>query len=662
MYAHVSLIDIIDRLRKIKIYNRILLAYIIAIMMAIETPASSIERKQNYPDLRQGTNSRPITIGNVEFQVYQDKTDNYLFYVLPRTLKISRDSNGKPKINVIIVRKPSREQPTTATAYGYVTMVVTIGPQMTDKIYKNLKTKLLQRNQNLQAKQNEIKILPISFKPGTAKIGFRIHDNNSNENNKHGTEIAVNAPTSLGAEIPIVIPINKEHADTISKVVKANKTDTDASVLRVSIYYEADVTFAGEPIVVKVTADKSEMHRYFQEKSRTNAGVWLFDWSRERDKIRKQLESTKILKGEIIINDKELAKKLGGYERFTNILESRMNEAIEYMANIKVARTTREAPMNKFSRKRNSDTGEVSLIFSPYYYWQYNTYLGYAVSEVNIENRVSGNYSFSAEYSESIDYPMMLLNEDVKIPRNAINIISLDNAFYVLETIRGKGLGEGNIWGAKNGQMESAVLEVLIIDKSAKSEPQRVIFNFDNSTLNSKTATFWRNARIRLSTSGLIEPVLADIKVKGKIITSSGSIIVAPKDGRSYFKVSRSTNPFSPQEVGLRDLFGIGKIDASDIYEDLITERCRGTLRVSVIQANGVATEAILRPKRAIAYFPFVLREDGGSGFEVGTTMKLMLIGRSSSDFGNSIDIQNQATVILSTSNLPENWRRHCRT
>ena len=594
------------------------------------------------PALRQGALSRSVLIGDVEFQIYPDRDNKELLYLLPKSLKIARDEKGAPKVSVILVRE-ALEEGRASNGYGYIMMSVTVGPQMTDDLYAGLRKKIAQVYPDLQ----RARLAPIAFKTGTAEVSFQVLNSGA-----AATRIPVNAPITLGAEIPLMIPITKEHGAMIHQVSAQAKGATDSRDLGVSISYEAKVTFEVEPTTVKVEAERSEMYKYFQEKKKSGGGFWIFNWSSEREKIREDFERGGYLKGTIRFGDKTLTDAVGGAEYLTGVLLEAKNRAIDFVADINVARTPKEAPMDGYKERPGKTT-----IYGPNYYWSYTSYFSDASSVVDIQRVSSGKYTEDFTLEGSEDLPVTLIGEDVSLPSNVVSVVSLNDAFYVRELFTGQAFDRDGIWGGAPGRISHALLEVIIGDATGAGSPQIIKFNFDNGNPNTKTVAFWRNARFQRDGSGLIQPVLDTVKVRGEITTAQGGKISVPQKPTEYIPVLRKTDPFVPDGVRLADLFGVATINAENFF-DFLDQDCRASLDVSIERPGGGTETVTLKRGRHEAFLPFAVGLDQKSGLEPGTTMRLEAIGRSRVGAITPVPVGGRSEIKPTVGDLPQGWEK----
>ena len=605
--------------------------------------ATAVTATADVPVLRQGILSRANTDSSLEFEIFPDRAKENLLYLLPKSLKIARDDNGEPKISVVLLRE-ALERGRDSDGHGYVMISVTVGPRMTDEVYDVLRRRIARLFPELE---NPV-LLPIGFKPGTAQIGFQVLDSGA-----PATWVPVGAPHTLGAEIPLMIPITKEHGAQIRQVFERPPGSADSRDLSISISYKGEATFEIAPTTVSVEANRSEMYKYFQSKKKLGGGFWIYNWSTEREKIREEFQKRKHLTGRIRFGDADLIDKAGGAKYLTALLDEAMNRAVDFMADIKVARTPEEVTMEGYKIRPGRTT-----IFRPDYYWTYESYLSLGRAEVDLKRISTGEYSEEVGLEGSVALPITLAAETVPLPTSVVTVVGLDNAFHVRELLTGVTLDRAEIWGNTRGKIRDALLEVIIGENSDAETEQIVKFHFDRLNPGTRAVAFWRNARFRRvqrEASTLIEPILPRMRVRGEIATAQGGKIQNPQNPHGYTEVRRSTSPFEPQTVKLSDLFGIATIDA-EVFFELMDPGCKGILRAR-IERPGRGKEAVtLKRSQPYAFIPFVVRADGGAGFGRGTTMTVQFIGRSRTVAGEPVPIENMTEVFPTLDDLSDGW------
>ena len=590
------------------------------------------------PYLRQGELSRSVELDGTKFEIYRDRNNRDHLYVLPKSLKIAVDGEGVPKVSVILVREALEEGQGT-NGYGYAMVSVTVGPRMTSDIYDGLRRRIAEAFPDLEIAG----ISPVSFKPGTTEIGFQVLDSGAPE-----VRVPVSAPHAIGAEIPLIVPITREHGEFIRQIGAS-----DSRELGISISYRANVAFEIAPTVVSVRANNSQIYDYFQQRRKIGGGFWILNWSDERNKIRERFEREDHLAGEITYGDIRLVETMGGAEYLKGLLEAEKNRIIDLVANISVARTPQDAPMDGYKEREGRTT-----VFGPNYYWTYQSYGSLGFSNVDLSRRTDVNHSSSVTFRGSHELPVTLAPESIPLPPDVVTVVGLDNAFYVRELLAGQPLHHDWIWRQSVGGVSHAMLEVVIGEGTDTETEQIVRFNFDRSNPHTQTVAFWRNARFRrvdLGRSTLIEPVLPRLRVRGEVTTTQGGRIKVPDNPDEYIEVSRTTSPFEPQTVRLADFFGIAEIEGQTVF-DSINPDCGGALRVH-IETSGQRTEVLtLRRKNPNAFLPFVVRPDGGSGLPGDTVMRVEFIGRGRSGLGDSVDIGGLTDVMPTIGDLPDDW------
>jgi hypothetical protein len=472
---------------------------------------------------------------------------------------------------------------------------------------------------------------PISFKPGTAQIGFQVADSAAPI-----SYIPITAPITVGSEFPIMIPISKEHGEIIRQVM-----DGDTRELGVSIYYKADATFAMSPTTVEVNANKKAIFNYFHEKSSSGAGFWIFSWKSERETIREQFEKTGDISGTITMGDKALTDQFGGAEFLKSMFNDMKARAVDFVADIDVDQS-KTVPDGKYEKR----PGQITL-FSPTFFWTYSAWFGTASGTVDIQRRAEGTYHESTKLQGQTDLPITLVNENVRLPKTIVKVVSLDNAFYVRELVSAQGFAPGlNAWGTDGSGLETGRIEVSI-GKPAQ-ENQRFVFNFDAASPAGKTSPYWRNATFLQGDNGLILPILPDLYVHGHIVTKNGTY-EAPAPGQ-YMVVRRGSDALNAQSVSMVDLFDTFSLSAELLYEQT---QDTGILQVEVSREGGVNPKVerfTLRKVSPVAVDPFVKDDKEKRSYRIR-----WITGNAVGEWGQWRDATGETdTVFLTLSDLPK--------
>ena len=244
--------------------------------------------------------------------------------------------------------------------------------------------------------------------------------------------------------------------------------------LSISISYKGEASFEIPPTTVSVEGNKSEMYHYFQKKKKLGGGFWIYNWSAEREEIRDEFQKRQHLTGRIHFGDAGLIDKAGGAKYLTGLLDEAMNRAVDFVADIEVDRTSKEATMDGYKIRPGRTT-----IFRPDYYWTYSSYLSLGTTEVDLERVSTGKYFEEIILEGSVALPIALAAETVPLPSSVVTVVGLDNAFYVRELLTGVTLDRAEIWGNTRGKIRDALLEVIVGENSATETEQIVKFHFD---------------------------------------------------------------------------------------------------------------------------------------------------------------------------------------
>ena len=581
----------------------------------------------NLPKLNTDRPAREVLLdGGDQYQIFEDQDQGNRLYLVPKNLHIAREPDGTPKVSVILVRDP--KSATEVNAYGYIWLSVTIGAPTTTALYDQIR-------KYVESKYPEYKgaiLSPISFKPGTAQVGFQVVNSAAPI-----SYIPITAPITVGSEFPVMIPITKEHGELIRQVMSG-----DTRELGVSIYYKADVTFAMSPSTVEVTANKKAIFDYFHEKASTGAGFWIFSWKSERETIREKYEKTGDISGTITMGDKALTDQFGGADYLKGLLNDMKARAVDFVADIDVDQS-KTVPDGKYEKR----SGGLLTLFSPTYFWTYNTYFGMGSGTVDIQRRAEGTYHELTKLQGQTDLPITLVNENTKLPKTIVKVVSLDNAFYVRELISAQGLPPGvNAWGTDGSGLETGRIEVSI-DKPAP-ENQRFVFNFDAASPAGKTSPYWRNSTFRQGDNGLILPILPDLYVHGQIVTKNGTY-EAPAPGQ-YMVVRRGSDALNAQSVSMVDLFDTFSISAELLYE---LNQDTGILQVEVRREGGANPKVerfTLRKASPVAVDPFVKDDKEKRSYRIR-----WITGAMVGDWGAWRDATGETnTVFLTLNDLPK--------
>lgn len=561
--------------------------------------------------------------GGDQFQIFEDQNQKGRLHLVPKNLHIARDADGTPKVSVILVRDPRSSAASDVNAYGYIWMSVTIGAPTTTALYDRIR-------RYVESKYPEYRgviLSPISFKPGSAQIGFQVGDSSSKI-----SYIPITAPITVGSEFPVMIPITKEHGEIIRQVM-----DGDTRELGITIYYKADATFAMAPTVVEVTANKTAIYDYFHEKASSGGGFWIFSWNSERETIREKFEKTGDIRSTTRIGDRELTAQFGGADFLKTLLNDMKARAVDFVADIEVDQS-KVVPDGKYEKR----SGRITL-FSPTFFWSYSTWFGSGSGTVDIQRRSEGRYHESYTLEGQADLPITLVNENVKMPRSVVKVVSLDSAFYVREFISAQGLPQVSAWVTDGSGFQNGRLEVSIGKPS--QENQRFVFNFDAASPGAKTSPYWRNATFRQGENGLILPVLPDLYVRANITTKNG-IYEAPGGGQ-YVIVPRGNDVLNPQSVSLIDLFDTFSISAELLFEE---SQDRGILQVEVRHEGPTPTteQYTLRRASPFALVPFVKGKKERRSYRVR-----LVTGRNVGIWGPWRDASDTNEVFLTLSDIP---------
>jgi hypothetical protein len=336
-------------------------------------------------------------------------------FVMPQNLIVSRDIHDKPAIRVVMIRDfldpaPGATVP-SSTAWGYMVISAKIGFSEKEKVFDALRAKIAEDYPEYQ----DWDLTNIELLPGTGELGVEVlagPEDAGTIGSTRQTWIPYGVSTAVGAEVTAQVPLSREQAEIIRQTLLED--NASSSTLLVKLLYRAQSVFAIKPIKVTVTAHKDDYFSFFHEKMNASGGFWIFSWNYQRERIRQEAKTNKIIKTKIEaeIGDPELQPFVDKYLNIPEIVQRYEDDAVEFLTNISVDHTG-EIPDGQFELRPNRPT-----LFSPIYFWSYNAYLGGSYGTTSIEIDAEGNYhrSISLEGRVQRSIPMEQKQVEVSCP------------------------------------------------------------------------------------------------------------------------------------------------------------------------------------------------------------------------------------------------------
>ncbi len=548
------------------------------------------------------------------FELFPDSQGKQILYVRPANLKIAKGPDGNPMIRVILLKEiasPAQsESPAKIKASGYIWLSVYLGYDKEEELF----TKLRQRIEMMYPQYKGWNLTSLSLMPGTGKIGYSIG------NSAEIVWVPFSAPTTIGTQIPVMIPIPKEHGEIIRQTLLHSPKAT-SNDLGIAIYYQADALFMLPPTRIWVKAEKSEMFKYVHETLKTKGGFFIFSWSYHREKIREELERRQILKGGI-------DGKQPYPEAILNLFQEMKSRAIDFTAEIRVD-PSRKAPDDSFERREGRFT-----IFGAWYFWTFTAWAGGAYGTTDIEKKATGVYDEEYNFTGHTQCPVSMTQENLALDSSVIMEVDLENAFYVTDVLVAEPFFNSSVWGKA---VQSAKIVVKI---GSEDSSEQLVFHFNPNRSSAQASAYWRNTKFQWD-GPFLKPQLPPLFVRTELTTQHLRLSTPLQKYEC-----RSIDKFMPAVVELQQFYDLVKIDGELLFADVKIKRLQVQyLRPGIIPGSETLT---LSPEQQAVFAVY----DKSKGLSNAVVRVRVVTTDEIGPWSNPRDVSGETEIILTKKDI----------